>query len=93
MKEGEIINGDELYTISLYNSKSNDKSCLEAVSDKFQVDELKKSGNENSILRIQLELAYGNLYYYSWSVDWWLYSLEYMDKEANKKKYKITLIK
>lgn len=88
MRDDEIINGDELYTISLYNSKSNDKSCLDVVSDKSQVEELKKSGNENSILRIQLELAYGRLHNYRYDTKWWLWGIKCIDKKDNKDKYK-----
>ena len=91
MKDNEIINKGELYTISLYHGKNNYDSTLEVVSNDSQYGELKMSKNKNSILRVDLELAYGSLYYYTWSVDWWLSGLEWIDKESHKKlfKYKI----
>lgn len=88
MKENEIINKGELYTISLYHGKSNYDSVLEVVSNDCEVGELKASGNKNSILRIELELAYGNIHYYKWSVDYWLWGIRWLDKEDNQKTFK-----
>ena len=88
MKENEIINDGELYTISLYHGKLNYDSYLEVVSNDSQVGELKVNQNKNSILRVDLELAYGNLHHYRSSVDWWLWNIKWIDTESNQKLFK-----
>ena len=88
MKENEIINKGEIYTISLYHGRNNYESFLEVVSNNFENGDLTASGNKNSILRIELELAYGHLDYFKWDFKYWLWRLKHLDKEFNKKIFK-----
>jgi hypothetical protein len=87
MEKYKIINQNEIYTISLYHDSLNYSSTLEVVSNLYELGGLKNSINANSILRIKLELATGDIA----SLFRHLTCIKYMDKEFNRKifKYKV----
>ena len=83
MEKYKTINQNEIYTISLYRDSLNYSSTLEVVSSLYELGDLKNSINANSILRIELELATGDVA----SLFRHLTCIEYMDKEFNRKIY------
>lgn len=83
MEKYKTINQNEIYTISLYRDSLNYSSTLEIVSTLYELGDLKNSINANSILRIELELATGDIA----SLFRHLTCIEYMDKEFNRKIY------
>lgn len=83
MEKYKTINQNEIYTISLYRDSLNYSSTLEIVSTLYELGDLKNSINANSILRIELELATGDIA----SLFRHLTCIEDMDKEFNRKIY------
>ena len=83
MEKYKIINQNEIYTISLYHDSLNYSSTLEVVSNLYELGSLKNSINAKSILRIELELATGDIA----SLFRHLTCIKYMDKEFNRKIY------
>ena len=83
MEKYKTINQNEIYTISLYRDSLNYSSTLEIVSTLYELGDLKNSINANSILRIELELATGDIA----SLFRHLTFIKYMDKEFNREIY------